>query len=146
MEPPLVIGWKERIDFIDWDIPRVRVKIDTGARTSAIDAMIHEVRNNSDGTRVAMLEVALTRRKPVKTRFVEAPIVRMTRVRNTGGDLLERFVIETLIRLGPVTKKINLTVANRGLMLSPIILGRRALTGDFLVDVARKYVLTRERG
>jgi hypothetical protein len=141
MQPPLVIGWKERVDFTDWDIPRVRVKMDTGARTSAIDAMIHEVRANPDGTRIALLEVALYRRKPLKSRFVEALIVRTARVRNTAGALVERYVIETTIRLGPVTKRIQLSVANRGLMLSPVILGRKALANDFLVDASRKYVL-----
>ena len=35
---PLTIGWKERVDFPDWGIKRLRVKMDTGARTSALDA------------------------------------------------------------------------------------------------------------
>jgi hypothetical protein len=141
MQTPLVIGWKERIDFLDWDIQRVRVKMDTGAKTSAIDAMIHEVRNKPDGTKTALLEVALFRRKPLNTRFVEALIVKTAHVRNTGGTLAERIVVETTIRLGPVTKRIHLTVANRGLMISPVILGRKALALDFFVDSSRKYVL-----
>jgi len=141
MQPPLVIGWKERVDFMDWEIPRVRVKMDTGARTSAIDAMIHEVRPNPDGTRIALLEVALFRRNPLKTKYVNALIVRTARIRSTAGALVERYVIETTIRLGPVTKRIQLSVANRGLMLSPVILGRKALADDFVVDPGRKYLL-----
>jgi hypothetical protein len=141
MQAHLVVGWKERVDFVDWDIRRVRVKLDTGALTSAIDAMVHEVRTNPDGSRTAVMEVALFRRKPLKSRFVEAPVVGSARVRNTGGVVAERLVIETTIRLGSTTKRIRLTVANRGLMLSPVILGRKALAGEFLVDASRKYVL-----
>ena len=34
----LPIGWKERLDFPDWGLNHVRVKIDTGACTSALGA------------------------------------------------------------------------------------------------------------
>ena len=144
MQAQLVVGWKERVDFVDWDIHRVRVKMDTGARTSAIDAMIHEVRANPDGSRTALLEVALFRRKPLKTSFVEAPVVGSARVRNTGGVVAERLVIETTIRLGSTTKRIRLTVANRGLMLSP--LAARRPGGEFWsMRFCRKYVLKLQR-
>ncbi len=33
---PLVIGWREYIDLPEWGVTRMRAKIDTGARTSAI--------------------------------------------------------------------------------------------------------------
>jgi hypothetical protein len=141
MPEPLVIGWKERIDFPDWGVERVRAKMDSGARTSAIDAVIREIREAQNGSRIAVLVVAFFRRKAVKVRMVEAPLVKTSRVRHTGGDVAERHVIETTIRLGPVTKKIHLSVADRGRMLVPVLLGRLALAGDFLVDVGRKYLL-----
>lgn len=142
MPPPQVIGWKERIDFPDWGIRRVRAKMDTGARTSAIDALVREVREGPDGRKVVVLVVAFFRRKTSKFRVVEAPLVKTSRVRNTGGELCERHVIETTIRLGHVTKKVHLSVADRGRMLSPVLLGRLALAGDFAVDSGRKYVLS----
>jgi hypothetical protein len=141
VQTPLVIGWKERVDFPDWGVTRVRVKMDSGARTSAIDAIVREVRDNPDGSRTAVLLVAFYRRKPDKFRVVEAPLVRTSRVRNTGGELCERHVVATRVRIGPVTKTIHLAVADRGRMLSPVLLGRKALAGDFLIDVGRKYAL-----
>ena len=53
----------------------------------------------------------------------------------------QRPLIETVIRLGPVTKRIYMTVTNRSRMLFRMILGRRALEGDFVVDVSKKYLL-----
>jgi hypothetical protein len=51
-----------------------------------------------------------------------------------------RPVIETLLALGPVRKRIRITLTDRAGMLFRMILGRKALEGDFVVDVARKFV------
>ncbi len=52
----------------------------------------------------------------------------------------QRPLIETDIVLGPVRKRIRLTVTSRAGMLFRVILGRQALAGDFLVDVSKKYL------
>ena len=52
-----------------------------------------------------------------------------------------RPLIETALRLGPVCKRVLLTVTNRAGMRFPMILGRKALEGDFVVDVSQKYLL-----
>ena len=62
-------------------------------------------------------------------------------VRNTGGIREERPVVETAVRLGPIHKRIRITITNRSSMRYRMILGREALNGDFLVDVSRKYLL-----
>jgi hypothetical protein len=142
MQLPLVIGRRECVDFPEWGIFRARVKIDTGAKTSAIDATIREVRANPDGSRTVVIELALSRRPTVKVKRIEAPLVKTVRVRCTSGETTERFVIETSVRLGPVTKRVRFTIADRCRMLVPVILGRSALAGDFLVDVSRKYIST----
>lgn len=136
---PMRIGWKESIDFLDWGIRRVKVKIDTGARTSALDVQRCTLHRTPEGL-IAELELALSRKHPERVITVSTPVVRMVTVRNTGGNLEERPVIETTIRLGPVVKTVQLTVANRRAMSVPVILGRRALDGDFIVDVSRKYL------
>ena len=90
----LPIGWKERLDFPDWGLKRVRVKIDTGACTSALGATSYEL-VDVDGRPMVRLRLALNRRYPKKTTIVEAPVVRMVYVTNTGGGREERPMIET---------------------------------------------------
>ena len=138
----LPIGWKERLDFPDWGLKRVRVKIDTGACTSALGASGYEL-VDVDGGRIVRLRLALNRRRPEQTAVIEAPVVRMVHVTNTGGGREERPMIETMIRLGPVTKRIRLTITSRSAMRFPMLLGREALAGSFVVDVGRRDLLKR---
>jgi hypothetical protein len=138
---PLLIGWKERLDFPEWGLRRVRVKVDTGACTSALGASRCELLDAPGGGRVARLHLALNRRRPDRLAVVETPVLRTVWVSNSGGVREERPVVEAEVRLGPVRKRIRLTVTRREGMRFPMLLGREALAGCFLVDVSRKYLL-----
>jgi hypothetical protein len=136
----LMIGWKEYVDFPDWDIRRVKAKIDTGARTSALDVRGYELRQEPDGSMVAELKLALNRKRPAKLRVVEVPVLAMVTVRSSSGLPEERPLIETTLRLGSVFKRVRLTVTDRSRMRFPVILGRKALEQDFVVNVSQKYI------
>ena len=62
-------------------------------------------------------------------------------VSNSSGMREQRPLVETTLRLGPVTKRVRLTITNRAGMRFPMLLGREALAGCFLVDVSPKYLL-----
>jgi hypothetical protein len=143
--PPLLIGWKERIDFLDWKLRRVKVKIDTGARTSALGAVYYELLDLPDLGRVADLVLALDRKAPGRQVRLRAPILGTIVVCNSAGQKELRPVVETRVRLGPIIKVIRLTVTNRAQMRFPVILGRQALAGDCVVDVSRKYLMRKKR-
>jgi hypothetical protein len=141
---PIVIGWKERLDFVDWQLRRIKVKIDTGARTSVLDAIRYELHENGQNGPFARLYLALDHKQPLKIAVVEAPLLRKIVVRNSGGICEERPLIETEIRLGPIQKKIVLTVTRREGLSFRMLLGRNALANDFIVDVGKKYLLRRK--
>lgn len=139
-EPGLVmIGWKEYLDLTDWGIERVKVKVDTGARTSALDALRCDLEQRPAGL-FARLELALHRRRPERVDIVEAPVRELVMVTSSSGLREQRPVVETTIRLGPVSKRIRLTITRRAGMLFRMLLGREALAGTFVVDVGRKYL------
>lgn len=137
--PPFVIGWKEYLDFPDWGVRRVKAKIDTGARTSAIHVAGYELYQKEHQGLFAELRMGLDRRRPEQITLVHAPVLRMLSVTDSGGHAELRPLIAARIKLGPVAKQVLLTVANRESMLFRMLLGRKALEGDFLVDVTRKY-------
>jgi hypothetical protein len=138
-----LIGWKEYLDFPEWGLRRIKAKIDTGARTSALDVASYELREDGPRGLIARLRLSLHRKDPGRLTVVEAPVQGMVVVRNSSGLSEQRPLIEATVRLGPVTKRVRLTVTNRAGMRFRMILGRKALEGDFVVDVSQKYLLRR---
>ena len=138
------VGWKEYLDLPELGIFRLKAKVDTGARTSTVHVDSLEVLEVlPDGTELVEIVVSPDRRRPdvwVRTR---ARVIRRMRVVDSGGHPEVRPVIETELALGPVRKRILLTLTNRSGMLFRMILGRKALEGDFRVDVAGKYLFRR---
>jgi hypothetical protein len=142
----LLIGWKERIDFPAWGIKSVRAKIDTGARTTALNVCEHQLIEVGPGRFRVRFRPVLSRKKcEVPRDTIEAEVVKMVRVRNTSGTAELRPVVETEVKLGRVVKRIRVTLTDRSRMISPVILGRNALAGDFVVDVEQKYLQKRKR-
>jgi hypothetical protein len=135
-----LIGWKEYLDFPEWHLRRVRVKIDTGAWTSALDVAEYEIEEGAKGM-LARVRLPLHRGRTGRILEVRAPVLRTTVVANPGGQRECRPVVEVLVRLGPEQRRIPLTLTSRRAMRYRMILGRQALAGNFLVDVSRKYLL-----
>jgi hypothetical protein len=135
----VLIGWKEYVEFPDWDIRKVRAKVDTGARTSALDTQRYELREMPDGSLRAtlLLRVRSSRLRP---RVVDVPVLGFVDVRSSNGAHERRPLIETAIALGGVVKRVRFTLASRTTMRFRVLLGRTALGPDFLVDVSRQYL------
>src|SRR4029079_18218948 len=95
------------------------------------------------GSELAEIEVTPDRRRPGHRLTARVRVLRRMRVTDSGGHRESRPVIETEMVLGPVRKRILLTLADRSGMLFRMIVGRKALEGDFRVDVASKSRLRR---
>lgn len=132
------IGWKERIDFPEWRLRRVRAKIDTGARSSALGVAHYTLADTPDGP---VVEIDLTGLRRTKHKQITVPVLKMVLVKNSGGCSERRPMIEALVRIGPVEKRIRLTLTDRATMRHPMLLGRTTLAGDFVVDVAGRDLL-----
>lgn len=141
---PLRIGWKEYLDLPDMGIFRLKAKVDTGARTSALHVdSLTVVETLPDGTEIAELEIGVDRRRPERRVATRVALLGRLRVKDSGGHPELRPYIETELALGPVRKRIRLTLTDRSGMLFRMILARKALEGDFVVDTSRKYLLRR---
>jgi hypothetical protein len=145
-EDPLTLGWKEYVDLPQLDVFGLKAKIDTGARTSAlhVDSLVVTERH-ADGSASIEFDVPLDRKRPERRVHTRATMLEEVKVTDSGGNAEVRPVIETEISIGPVRKKVRLTLTDRRGMIFRMLLGRKALEGDFLIDVGKKY-LTGQRG
>jgi len=137
--PLPTIGWKERIDLPDWGVRRLRAKIDTGARTSALHVARYDL--SDDGATVRLwLDLDPRHPEPVERTL---PVVRIATVRSSIGMRERRPVVTVAVRLGAVVVPVEFTLTNRERMRYRVILGRRALAGRFAIDPGRAYLLPR---
>ncbi len=136
-ESKLIIGWREMIAIPDWGIPELRAKMDTGARSSAIDVASSEILPEGR----VRFEVVLDRKKRDRKRIIEASISRRTSIRSSTGESRDRLMVLVEVKIGPIMKPVEFSLVCRKNMLCRALLGRRALEDDFLVDPTRKYSL-----
>ena len=132
------IGWRERVDFPEWGVDGVLTKIDTGACLSALHVV--DIRPSGDG-RVGF-RVALDRKLSRLSDEILVPVARETRVRSSNGVVQRRFVVRAPIAVGTYRQTIEVSLVCRKSMRCRMLLGREALSGAFLVDSSRDYILT----
>jgi hypothetical protein len=76
-------------------------------------------------------------------KWIEAPVVRYVKIRQSTNDQTERrAVIELWVKVGNIHEKAQFTLADRSQMSHPVLLGREFIKDIALVDVSKKYVQT----
>ena len=139
-----VLGWREWVGFPDLGIESMKAKVDTGARTSALHAF--DLRELERDDRVyAAFEIHPEQRRSRPSIAVELPIVGRRRVRDSGGRVEDRPVVELLIELDGQRWPIEVTLTRRDLMGFRMLLGRQAVRGRFVVDPGSSYNAGRRR-
>ncbi len=139
--PRVLIGWKELVDLPDLGLSSLKAKVDTGARTTALHvAAVHTLEELGDGRAELEIVLAPDRRHPDHLVSVRVQQLARVSVTDSSGNSQLRPLIETTLVLGPVRKRIRVTLADRSTMLFRMILGRKTLERDFVVDVAEKYL------
>lgn len=132
------IGWREHVGLPDLGIHEMAAKIDTGARTSALHAVEHEVFTR-DGAHWVRFGAPTGR--PGRFRKVEIPIVDEREIKNTGGIPERRLVVRTTLLLGRHRWHIDVSLADREKMEFDLILGRTAIRRrGILVDPGRSFL------
>ncbi len=136
--PLPVIGWREWIGLPDLGIKRIKVKVDTGARSSSLHAFNQRV-FEKDGVKWVRFQVHPVQRRSDETVEVEAEIVEFRSVRSSSGKASIRPVIVTSVVLLGITWPIELTLASRDEMGFRMLLGREAFRGRFLINAGKSF-------
>ena len=133
-----VLGWREWASLPELGIDRIKVKVDTGARSSALHAFDLR-RETVDGEPWIRFRVHPIQRDAKRTIEARARLVDERKVRSSSGKATLRPVIETPIVLGREAWPIEITLVRRDLMGFRMLLGRQAVRRRFLVDPGRSF-------
>lgn len=140
VEGKTLIGWREYVTLPDWGV-KLRAKADTGARSSAID--VFHLEELDDGR--VRFEVATDDRRSAKPAVIEADVKRRARVSSSFGDSHERIFVKARIKLAGRMLETEVGLVNREKMRWRILLGRRSLEEQFVVEPGRCYLHGKRR-
>ena len=134
-DPVRVYGWCEKIKLNGVE-EILQAKLDSGALTSSIHAEEKELFERDGKKWVRFIVTDPGSKKPVRTR-VEAPLVRIARIKEPGGESISREVVRLHFQIGERTMKGEFSLNDRSNMLAPVLLGRSVLKELGWVDSGR---------
>ena len=135
------IGRREYLKLPELSDTFIEAKVDTGAYRSCIHV-------ESCG------EIVLEDRKVLEAVFAVDELgpqkylfenYRELLVRNSFGDSEMRFCVRIILQLGKKKIHSEVSLANRSGMRYQVLIGRKTIQNKFLVDVGKKYLLSKKR-
>ncbi len=138
--PLTVIGWHECISLPELGLTNFAVKVDTGAKTTALHADNIETFFKDGKKWVRFQSPDISETPPALCEF---PVFTKRDITNTSGKPERRIVIRTPMILAGRKWKIDISLTDRGSMRFPLILGRRALRGrNIAVHPGKSYLVS----
>lgn len=131
-----VVGWKEHAALPDLKINDVIAKMDTGANLASIDAS--EIKYSTKGGIKHVNFKVMKRNNTV--RKTSAPLAGFKRIKSSNGDVERRPYIKTRLLVDGISKKIELTLTDRGPMDYTMLIGRKALGRRWVVNPSVSFL------
>lgn len=124
-----LIGRVDKADFPELGLKNITIKIDTGAYTSSIHC---EKITEENGVLTCVFLDNEHESYHKKTLYFED--YEQVFVRSSNGIMQKRFAIKSIIKLFNKEHIITLSLNDRSDMKNPVLLGRKFLSGKFIID------------
>jgi hypothetical protein len=138
-----IIGWREWVTLPELGIEKIKAKVDTGARTSALHAFSLKPFKENGRDRISF-DIHPLQHNTDKIITCTADIIDLRWVSDSGGHREERYVVHTPVVIGGASWPIEITLTERDTMLFRMLLGRSAIRKRYFVNPARSF-LTKEK-
>ena len=131
-----VVGWKEHAALPDLKVKDVIAKMDTGANLASIDAS--EIKySTKSGVKYVNFKIMKRNNTVRKT---SAPLAGFKRIKSSNGEVERRPYIKTTLLVDGISKKIELTLTDRGPMDYTMLIGRKALGRRWVVNPSVSFL------
>jgi ribosomal protein S6--L-glutamate ligase len=135
---PLLVGWREWATLPELDVPLIKVKLDTGAKTSSLHAYDIKIIKNG-GKEYAEFIIHPLQRDDIICQTARALIIDRRNVKSSNGHVEERIVIRSPIKIGSLICDIDITLTNRDIMNYRMLIGREAMS-NLLLNPTKSYI------
>ena len=131
------VGWREIVQLPELGLRGIPAKIDTGARTSSLDATILD-EYERDGQTYVQFAVDFSRQHV--RQVCEAVHVDWRGITSSNGKTQRRRIIKTPLKIGGLTFRAEISLADRSDMRFPMLIGRSSLRRRFVVDSGHSWL------
>lgn len=131
-----IIGRKESITILDLELFDLDAKVDTGADSNALHCDNIEV-DESGFVHFTLLDEV---HEAYHGRRMSMPLYKVKKVKSSNGVVQERPSIKVSVYFFNKEYKTIISLTNRADMKFPMLIGRKFLSGKFLVDVSQEYL------
>lgn len=139
MKSKKTIGRIDKLDLPELGLVKVQAKIDTGAYTSAIHCSKIHIEKTKEGKELLCYTISGKRLGGgMKAQKFMTSEFKLKRIKSSNGQVQERYVIKTKIKIFNKTYNTEFSLSDRSHMKNPILLGRKLLSGRFVVDVTEE--------
>ena len=140
MNSKVTIGSEEWVSLGELNIPHIKARIDSGAKTSSLHALNIQPYQKDSQTCVSfdVYPIQNDGKRKIKC---NALVIDKRIVKSSTGNREQRFVIETFMSIGDHTWGIEITLTNRDSMGYRMLLGREAMKGRLIVDPEDSFSL-----
>jgi ribosomal protein S6--L-glutamate ligase len=135
----IIIGSEEWCALPALGIPAIKVRVDSGAKTSSLHAFNIRAFQRSGGSWVSFEVHPLQNSRRTIIRC-EAEVIDKRVVKSSSGIGEKRYVVKTAMRHLDQQWDIELTLSNRDSMGYRMLLGREAMNGRILVDPSKGFL------
>jgi ribosomal protein S6--L-glutamate ligase len=139
----LIVGWREWAQLPELDIDMIKVKVDTGAKTSALHAF-QVIPFSLMGQDWVEFDLHPIQDNDSIVHTCACPIVDYRWITSSNGQRQQRFVIRTTLRIGEFQSRIEISLASRDEMGFRMLVGRDAIKGHLLVDPSHSFLLSQK--
>ena len=128
---PIVTGWVEKVAIPEYNLT-LKAKVDSGADSSSLHAVsIHRFTKNNQAWVQFRTQDGIA---------IQKPVLRIVHIKTKTKGTQAREVVELPICLAGQLTTVPVNLVDRGHFSYPMLIGRSAMEGKFLINPHQKFL------